>query len=152
MYTENGLMLDLNEVRKVVDAADVFGIGFRLFGERLFVDTRSNSVDGPFIAAVPPLSSVQERMFWLGQNRPRFGMPQRFAFFFWPGSLRYFVESGVWEAIRRRVLESGHPAAAADADRALAELRRLERQAILDAITGENYRTLWQSESSRRSG
>lgn len=149
MFTENGLTLDLDDVGKVIGEADVFGIGFRLFGRRLFVDTRADHVDGPFIATVEPLSNIQERMFWLGQNRPRFGVPQRFAFFFWPGSLRFLQESGVWDLIRCRVLDSGSPSVAADADRALADLRRLERQATLDAITGEHHRSLWESPSSR---
>jgi hypothetical protein len=150
MYTENGLIADLGEVRKVIRQADVFGIGFRLFGERLFVDTRSNPQDGPFIAAVAPLGGIQERMFWLGQQRPRFGMPQRFAFFFWPHSLRFFEETGIWEAVRQRVLESGHPTAAPQAERAIADLRRLEHEAMIAAITGEQHRTIW--ERGRRTG
>jgi hypothetical protein len=141
MYTENGLIADLDEVRKVIAQADVFGVDFRLFGERLFVDTRTNAQDGPFIGAVEPVSGIQERMHWLGKHRPRFGMPERFAFFFWPNSLRFFEETGIWEAVQRRVLESGHPSA--QADRAIKDLRRLERAAMLDAVTGENHRTIW---------
>lgn len=144
MYTENGLIVDLEEVRKVIEQADVFGVGFRLFGERLFVDTRTNAQDGPFIGAVEPLGGIQERMHWLGQQRPRFGMPERFAFFFWPNSLRFFEESGIWEAVTRRVLESGHPTAAAQADRAIATLRQLEQTAMHNAITGEHHRTMWE--------
>lgn len=149
MYTENGLIADLDEVRKVIAAADVFGVGFRLFGERLFVDTRSNHVDGPFIAVVEPLGSVQERISWLGRQRPRLGMPQRFAFFFWPHSVRFFEETGAWDAVRGRVLLSGDPAIARDAERVIADLRRLEREAFRAAITGDQHRTLWESETSR---
>ena len=152
MYTENGLIADVDEVRKVVATADVFGLGFRSFPERLFVDTRSNSGQGPFIGVVEPVSSVQERILWLGQHRPSFGMPQRFAFFFWPNSLRFFEETGVWDAIRRRVLESGHPVAGHEADRAIAELRRLERDALVHAITGEHHRTIWERQVSRLDG
>lgn len=148
MYTENGLIPDLDEVRKVIGEADVFGVGFRLFGERLFVDTRVSAADGPFIGVVEPLSSVQERMFWLGQHRPRFGMPRRFAFFFWPNSVRFFVETAVWETVRRRVAASDHPTAA-DADRALADLRRLEREATVAAVTGAQHGTIWVSQTSR---
>jgi hypothetical protein len=149
MYTENGLIVDVEEVRKVVAEADVFGVGFRLFGERLFVDTRSNRADGPFIATVEPLGSMQERMFWLGQHRPGFGMPKKFVFFFWPNSIRFFEETGIWAAIRTRVLEAGDEATAQAADRALADLYRLEHAAIVAAIKGEHHRTLWQSETSR---
>jgi hypothetical protein len=147
MYTENGLIADLDEVRTVIAEADVFGIGFRVFAERLLVDSRTNPQDGPFIGVVAPLSGVQERMFWLGQQRPRFGMPRRFAFFFWPNSLRFVEETGIWQAVRDRVLASGHPGAEADTARAIADLRRLEYAAIVDAVSGENHRTLWQSEA-----
>jgi hypothetical protein len=149
MYTENGLIADLDEVRKVIEQADVFGVGFRLFGERLFADSRTNSEDGPFLKVVPPTNGVQERMHWLGRQRPRFGMPQRFAFFFWPNSLRFFEETGIWDAIQARILESGHPSATPQAERAIADLRRLEHAAVQSAISGDNYRTLWQNEAGR---
>jgi hypothetical protein len=144
MYTENGLIVDLEEVRKVIEQADVFGVGFRLFGERLFVDTRTNQQDGPFIGAVAPLSGIQERMHWLGQQRPSFGMPERFAFFFWPSSISLLQETGIWEAVTLRVLDSGDPTTPPAVERALADLRRLERAAIRDAVTGEQHRTIWE--------
>jgi hypothetical protein len=151
MYSDNGLIVDVPQVLKVVTEADVFGVGFRLFGERLFVDTRTNAIDGPFIAMVEPLSNVQERVLWLSRRRPRFGTPQRFAFFFWPNSVRFFEESGVWDAIRARVVAGGDPAAIRDADRALADLRRRERDAVRAAITGEGHRSLWERQSYRPS-
>lgn len=152
MYSENGLIIDLDEVRKVVAEADVFGVGFRSFENRLFVDTRSNAVDDPFIAVVEPLHSMQERVLWLGQNRPRFGMPQRFAFFFWPHSIEMLQESGLWQAIRDRAVEHGAGAAERAADRALTDLVRREHEAAVDAIRGDGHQTLWQSETSRYQG
>jgi len=41
LFTESGEMIDLEELRNVVDNADVFTIGFRMFPERLIIDTRS---------------------------------------------------------------------------------------------------------------
>ncbi|MFM9913346.1 MAG: hypothetical protein ACKVN9_07430 [Methylophilaceae bacterium] len=150
MYSENGQLADLDEVRKVIAAADVFGVGFRLFGHRLFVDSRATEHDGPFIGAVEPLSSIQERMFWLGQNRPRFPMPERFAFFFWPNSLQLFEDAGIWQAIRARIVTTGGLSAERDADRALGDLRRLERDAARAAVTGDQHRTIWQRSASER--
>ena len=146
MYTENGPAIDLPEVLDVIRTSDVFGVGFRMSPERLLVDTRSSDVDGPFIGVVEPVNSIEERMFWLGQHRPRFGMPQRFAFLFWPHSTRHFVDTGVWDAIREELAESGHASAVAQTERALADLRQLEREATIDAITGDQHRTLWQAE------
>lgn len=144
MFTENGLVADLDEVHKVIRQADVLGIGFFGLRERLLIDPRTNKQDGPYVGVVEPLTSVQERMFWLGQHRPRFRMPQRFAFFFWPNSVRFLEESGVWSRLRALVEQERYPSAPHDADRALATLHRLERQALYDALTGEGYRTLWE--------
>lgn len=142
MYTENGLTADLNEVRSVIRSADVFGIGFRLFGPRLLVDTRTNSTDGAFIAVVPPLSNLQERIHWLGRQRPSFRMPERFAFFFWPHSIRFFEESGIWDEITGR-MTAGEDGVAPDTASVIAELRRLEHDAMRAAVSGEDHRTLW---------
>ncbi len=148
MYTENGLIADVDEVRKVIEQADVLGIGFRGLSERLVIDPRTNQQDGPFIGVVEPLGSLQERMYWLGQHRPRFRPPQRFAFFFWPNSVRYLEETGVWSQVRRLVLNDRFPSSAASADQAIAELRLLERQALHDALTGEGYRALWERDNA----
>jgi hypothetical protein len=152
MFTENGLIADLDEVRQVIADADVFGIGFRSFPERLFVDTRTRGDTGPFIAVVPPLGGIHVRMDWLGQQRPGFRPPRRFAFFFWPNSVRFFEDTGIWEAVHDRVLSTGFEQAGPDAARALADLRRLEHDAMRAAVVGENHRSLWERESSPREG
>ncbi len=149
MFTENGIVVDLDEVHKVIRQADVLGIGFSGLRERLLIDPRMNKQDGPFFGVVEPLTSVQERMYWLGQHRPRFRMPQRFAFFFWPNSVRFLEESGIWPRLRALIEQERFPSALADADHALATLRQLERQALHDAVSGdEGYRTLWERSPS----
>ena len=135
------MMVDLEELKNVVDNADVFTIGFRLFPERLIIDTRSEGEAGPVVRVVEPVTSVEERFFWLGKERPQFGAPERFSFFIWPHSVRYFEESGLGELIRQRLSSE-------DADRQLAEseqsLYALERRAEVDAILGRNYHSLWE--------
>jgi len=135
------MMVDLEELKNVVDNADVFTIGFRLFPERLIIDTRSEGEAGPVVRVVEPVTSVEERFFWLGKERPQFGAPERFSFFIWPHSVRYFEESGLGELIRQRLSSE-------DADRQLAEseqgLYTLERRAEVDAILGRNYHSLWE--------
>ncbi len=134
-------MVDLEELKNVVDNADVFTIGFRLFPERLIIDTRSEGDAGPMVRIVEPVTSVEERFFWLGKERPQFGAPQRFTFFVWPHSVRYFEESGLGDIVRQRL-------ASEDADRQLAEseqeLVSLEHRAEVDAILGRNYHSLWE--------
>lgn len=147
MAAEHGVLINTTEVKEVVANADVFAIGFPLFPERLLVDTRSDATTPPTARLVEPVASVQERFFWLGQHRPSLGMPQRFMFFFWPHSVAYLHESGVWETIRRRFLsdETGGPGLA-DLDRALEELETKERNVYLGAIRGdERHKTIWSA-------
>src|ERR1700730_14624137 len=97
------MMVDLEELRQVVENADVFAIGFRTFPQRLIIDARSTDREGTMVRAVEPVATVEERFFWLGKERPSFGVPERFTFFVWPHSLRYFEESGLGQIIRERV-------------------------------------------------
>lgn len=140
-------MIDLEELRKVVDNADVFTIGFRSFPQRLIIDSRSTEDTPPMIRVVDPVATVEERFFWLGKERPQFAPPQRFTFFVWPHSIRYFEESGLADMIRRRLypLSEDCPRQMAEAMQSLAAL---EHKADMDAILGRNYHTLWERTAS----
>jgi hypothetical protein len=129
-----------------VESADVFAAGFRLFPERLLIDTRHNDQEMPMVAIVDPVASVQERFFWLGQHRPSLGMPQSFMFFFWPHSVRFLEDSGLWAKIRDRVVVSGFSGARETCDAAFEDLVTRERAANVDAVTGQRYQTLWSAE------
>ena len=52
MFTENGVLIDFEELRKVIDKCDVFTVGFRLFSERMIVDTRTTGEEGPMLEIV----------------------------------------------------------------------------------------------------
>jgi hypothetical protein len=133
-------MVDLEELRNVVENADVFAVGFHLFPERLIIDTRSSGDVGPMARVVEPVTSVEERFFWLGKERPAFGVPQSFSFFVWPHSMRYFAESGLQQMVAERI---GGDAAAQILE-SVQQLHDLERLAEHDAISGRNYHTLWE--------
>ena len=151
MYTENGLLVDISEIAEIVRHADVFAVSFRLFPERLLIDTRHDESDEsgacslPMVAIVDPVVSVQERFFWLGQHRPSLGMPQNFMFFHWPHSARYLEESGLWSRICERVVASGFAGARDTCEAALQDLVARERAANVDAITGKRHQTLWSA-------
>jgi predicted dienelactone hydrolase len=146
VYTENGLLVDLAEVEKVVDLCDVFTVVFGMIPERLLVDTRSEGEEGPLVALVEPVASVEERFHWLGQRRPAFGPPERFMFFIWPHSIDFLEESGVAARIGRRCEATGHSEAVTMLEKVMAELRQKEQEAILEAIKGDSFRTLWPVE------
>ncbi len=143
MFTENGVLIDLEEVGKVVDTSDVFTIGFPMFPQRVVIDTRETGEVGPMVRVVEPVATVEERFHWLGRERPEFGAPEGFAFFVWPHSLEFFESSGVPQRVRDRLRASERPQMARMADEALEELRRLERQAVQQALSGEGYHSLW---------
>ena len=142
MFTENGVLIDLDEVRKVIDNCDVFTVGFRLFPERLIVDTRTSSEEGPMMELVEPVNTVEERFFWLGKRRPSFGVPERFTFFIWPHSVRFLDESGLMDKVRQRVYPIDPEMGRAVAEN-IVKLNFLEQRAVHDAITGKNHHTLW---------
>lgn len=143
MFTENGVLIDLEEVGKVVDTSDVFTIGFRMFPQRVVIDTRETGDVGPMVSVVEPVDSVEERFHWLGRERPALGAPKRFAFFVWPQSVQFLESSGLPQRLRDRLQASERPEVARMADEALEELRRLEREAVQQALSGEGYQTLW---------
>ena len=146
MRSENGILVDVGEVAGIVDKADVFLVGFANFSERLLVDTRSDERTRPLVRVVPSLGSYQDRIFWLGQNRPTLGMPKGFSFINWPHSPGFLEEAGIWERIRARVDATGDPLSDAACDRAIERLARLELKTMVDAIHGERHVTLWPRE------
>ena len=151
MYTENGLLVDISEITDIVRHADVFAVTFRLFPERLLIDTRYDDSDEsgactmPMVAIVDPVATAQERYFWLGQHRPALGMPKNFMFFHWPHSVRYLDESGVWDRVRNRVASTHFAGARETCADALRDLFTREREATSDAINGARYQTLWSA-------
>lgn len=148
MYREDGQLVAVDDVRDAIEQADVLIVGFRDFTERMLVDRRTNETDGPLVRVVEPVGGVAERMHWLGQHRPRFGLPQRFTFFVWPHSLGYLEATGVVRALRESVA-SGTGSEQLSA--ALGELHAVERAARRSAIHGTHpWRTLWSREGSAR--
>jgi hypothetical protein len=146
VYSENGLLVDLAEVEKVVDSCDVFTIIFQTLPERLLVDSRVSPEEGPLVAVVGPVATVEERYHWLGRERPSFGPPERFMFFLWPHTIAFLEQCGVVARIRCRCEATERPEALSMFDRALTDLREKEWQATRAAITGENYRTIWPAQ------
>lgn len=146
MFTENGLLIDLDEVGKVVEGCDVFTIGFRIFPQRLIIDSRETDDTGPMVEVVEPVASVEERFHWLGRRRPNFGVPEKFSFFVWPHSLEFLESCGLIERIQGRLRAGERPEVAKMVEAALAELRRLERVAVRQALVGEGYQALWPQE------
>ena len=65
-----GFGIDLDEVRRVIDAAEVLIVRFALTERRLLVDRRTDDRFGPLVKVVPPAANAQERFRSLKVMRP----------------------------------------------------------------------------------
>jgi hypothetical protein len=144
-------MIDVGQVRQVIENADVFVIGFANFAERLLIDNRASDEAGPLVRIVEPMASVQERLFWLGKERGSFGMPQSFSFFSWPHSVGYLRESGIWQAMLDRLDAAADSGVARALAHAFEDLSALERELLHAAIKGDRFVTLWPPEPAQTS-
>lgn len=139
-----GYGIDLDEVRRVIDAAEVLVVRFGVTDRRLLIDARANDQFGPMIKVVPPAANAEERFRSLKVMRPRFRSPERILTFEWPRHARALAESGVWEHIARRLVALGWPETASQCDEAFSQLVEEERLVEVAAIRGsEGFQTLW---------
>jgi|SRR5579859_1528310 len=137
--------LDLDEVRRVIDTADVVIVRFRILEPRLLIDARSNGGDGPLIKLVPKAGSVEERFHSLKELRPGFPLPDKIMSFEWPRHIATLRDSGVWEHVEQRLGSVGGGAARERAHGVLTELLAAERREEVAAIRGgDGYQTLWE--------
>jgi hypothetical protein len=143
MYGDNGVLVDLEAIRRLIGSADIFVLGFPHLPERLLVDSRANDKEAPLIQVVEPAGSAQERLIWLYRRRPSLGVPQSFSFFAWPHSPSFLIESGVWDQIRQRVGADIDAEARAQCDLALKQIQNLDLSASQSLLRGERCFTLW---------
>jgi hypothetical protein len=138
--------IDLDELRRVIDAADVLVVRFSVTDQRLLVDARTNDQEGPMVKVVPRAGSAEERFKSVKVLRPRFRVPERILTFHWPRHARSLVESGVWEHLCHRLVALGHTDTAGQCDAALEQLMTEERLVEVAAIRGsEGFQTVWEA-------
>ncbi|KKL62068.1 hypothetical protein LCGC14_2188920, partial [marine sediment metagenome] len=99
--------LDLDEIARVIDSAEVLVIRFAILDRRLLVDTRTSETEGPLIAVVPKANSVEERFKHLKKMRPRLPLPDKIMSFMWPRQMETFRASGLWDKIEGRMVSLG---------------------------------------------
>ena len=144
-----GFGIDIDEVRRVIDAAEVLVVRFALTDRRLLVDTRTNDECGPLMKVVPPAANAQERFRSLKVMRPRFRSPERIMTFAWPRHARALGEAGLWDHMAHRVVALGWPDTASQCDEAFAQLLAEEQRVELAAIRGgEGFQTLWPADAT----
>lgn len=144
----NDFGLDLDEIVKVLDTADVMIIRFQLLDQRLLIDARSTQIDPPLVKLVPRAGSVEERFRGVKQLRPRLPVPERIMSFQWPRHAKLLADAGVWQRIVGRMTDSGHAGMDRMCDEVWRQILAAERREEIAAIRGgEGFKTLWQRDS-----
>ena len=137
--------LDLDEVARVIDAAEVLVVRFAILDRRLLIDTRSSENEGPLIAVVAKASSVEDRFKALKKLRPRLPLPDKIMSFMWPRQMETFRASGLWDKIEGRMVSLGGEKMLAVCKAVFEELEREEKAEVVAAIRGgESYQSLWE--------
>jgi hypothetical protein len=143
----NDFGIDLDEIFKVLDSADVLIIRFQLVDQRLLIDARSTELDPPLVKLVARAGSVEERFRSLKQLRPRLPLPDKIMSFQWPRHVRVLADAGIWNRVVKRMCDSGHPGMQQMCDEVWNEMVAAERREEIAAIRGgEGFQTLWERE------
>ena len=135
--------IDLDEVLKNIDSADVISIYFPILRKTILIDTRFTEEDPPMIRIVPMATTPEERHRVLRRLRPHFPKPKAITVVPWPKYVESLVRLGVWRKVLERFVFSGHKEAVQACGRVLEEMYELEMEELCAVITGENYHTMW---------
>lgn len=100
--------IDLDEVFRNIDGADVISIYFPLLRKTLLIDTRFSEEDPPMVKVVPMVGTIEERRRALRRMRPQFSRPKEIAVVPWPKYVDSLVQLGVWQRVLERFVYSGH--------------------------------------------
>jgi hypothetical protein len=138
--------IDLDEVFKVIDTAEVLVIRFALLNDRLLLDARADADSGPpILKVVPRAGSLEERFKTIKQLRPSLPLPERILSFQWPRQIETLRSSGIWQRIEERCGADNHDDAGAMCAQAWRDLTAAERRLVTGAVMGgEGFHTLWE--------
>lgn len=137
--------VDLEDVFKVIDSAEVLVVRFHLVDKRLLVDFRTKLGVRPLVTIVPRAESVDDRFKSIKKLRPEFPYPDKVMTFHWPRTMPVILASGVWQHLVDRVSALGDDETTEQCGRVMQGLLALERAEVASAIRGaDHYQTLWE--------
>jgi hypothetical protein len=147
---ESDFGIDIDEMARVIDEADVIVVRFHVIAQRLLLDMRAAPGDPPLIRLVPPVNNAEERYRYLQRERPRMPLPQHITVVGWPRYVQVMQDTGLWQHILDRAVREGGPELQHHVDEAFREVRAAERAEVAAAIRGgEGYEALWERTPSR---
>ena len=136
--------IDLEDLIRNVEKAEVISIYFPLLKTTLLVDTRFDIDDSPLVSLVPSANSVDERVRYLRKLRPNLPRPSDITIVPWTRRAQSLVRLGIWQILLDRLVYSGFDEAVQTFRDAKDEIERLESKEIVSAIRGDNYYTIWK--------
>ena len=138
-------MFEIEGMMNSIDQSDAISIFFPTFRKALVVDPRSNANDGPLVRIMPMAASPQERLRTLRRLRVGFPRVRNLAVIPWMRYVNSLVSLGLWERLIGRLERAGEYDAIQECEKALDQLRDMERVEQMNAVTGKNYRTIWSA-------
>ena len=135
--------INLDEVIKSVDSAEVISIFFPRFRKSLVIDTRFTMEDSPLIKIMPMVNSVEERLRSIRRMRRNFPRAVNITLIPWLGHVDGLIHMGIWDRIVNRFVDSAQKDAIKACADELEKLKRLEIEETASAIRGDEYYTLW---------
>ncbi|MBI2847173.1 MAG: hypothetical protein HYX82_04745 [Chloroflexi bacterium] len=142
---DSDFRLDIGEVGRNIESAEVISLYFPLLRKTLLMDTRHNGGEEPMIKVVPMVDSVEERFRSLRKLRPRLPKPDSITVIPWPKYVGSIVRLGIWDKIVQRFVATGHKEAVKACEEALKDLLEFEKTELAAVIKGEHYYTLWEA-------
>src|SRR5438874_3605524 len=74
---DNDYALDIDQIIRTIESAEVVTFRFMLLEKRLLIDNRTNEIDGPMARLVNRVGSSEERFRSIRRMRPGFGLPDK---------------------------------------------------------------------------
>ncbi|MDP6402498.1 MAG: hypothetical protein QF467_02995 [SAR202 cluster bacterium] len=138
--------LNLDDVMKNIDTAEVMSVFFPRFRKAVVIDTRFNEREGPMVRIMPMAASPQERLRSIRRQRINFPRLHNMTVIPWPRYVESLVSLGVWDRVVRRFRGAGQEETVATCNTVLAELRLLEKAEMAAVVIGENFHTIWSAQ------
>jgi hypothetical protein len=135
--------VDLEEVLRSIEEAEVLSIYFPVLRRSLIVDTRTTHESGPLVRVMPMVGSREERVRTIKRMRPFLPRPDSLTVIRWPKYVSSLSRLGVLKALAQRLAATGYVEGLTALREAMQELRRLELDELAHVIRGENYYTIW---------
>lgn len=142
-------LFDIDGMLKSIESADVISVFFPSLRKALVVDPRSNDRHAPMVQIAPMAASPRERLRLIRRQRPGLPRVRNLAVIPWTRYVDSLVRLGLWDRLIERLERAGSDAVIDEFERALTELRDMERNEHVNAIIGKNYHTIWQSDGNQ---